>query len=152
MKAVISWGDFAKVAPELARRGRERLAIGYAFIGTTARDGSPRVHPVTPLINGGRLFVFVGKHTVKFKNLRHDSRYAMHAVLGENDEEFLIHGRAVPADDPESEALAWEAARAIGMTSKNHLLMEFMVEAAHWARWEGLGTPDIYRVAKDWRA
>lgn len=146
----MNWQGFTAAAPEIAERGRERFAIGYAFIATTAEDGSPRVHPVTPLINGGRLFVFVGKHTVKFANLRRDSRYAMHAILGQDDEEFLIRGRAVPADDPESEALAWEAARAIGMTSKDHLLMEFMVEQAHWAKWEGLGTPDIRCVAKRW--
>jgi hypothetical protein len=148
---MVSWAVFASAAPELAERGRERLGIGYAFIGTTAADGSPRVHPVTPLINGGRLFVFVGKHTVKFHNLMRDSRYAMHAVLGDKDEEFLILGTSVPADDPESEALAWEAARAIGMISENHLLMEFMIDRAHWAVWEGLGTPDIRCVAKSWR-
>ncbi len=119
-------------------------------MGTTSRTGGPRVHPVTPLINGARLFVFVGKHTVKFQNLRRDNRYAMHAILGENDEEFLILGEAVPADDPESEALAWEAARAIGTTSKDYLLMEFMIERAHWAVWEGLGTPDIKCMSKSW--
>ena len=148
--AGLSWGEFAADAPEIAERGRQRFAVGYAFIGTTAPDGSPRVHPVTPLINGGRLFVYVGKHTAKFGNLMRDGRYAMHAILGDKDEEFMIQGRAVSADDPESEALAWEAARAIGMTSKDHLLMEFMIEHAHWAMWEGLGTPDIRRVAKRW--
>jgi hypothetical protein len=149
---MLSWAEFEAAAPEIAARGRERFAVGYAFIGTTSQTGGPRVHPVTPLINGGRLFVFIGKHTVKFRNLRRDNRYAMHAILGEKDEEFLILGEAVPADDPGSEALAWEAARAIGMTSKDHVLMEFMVESAHWAVWEGLGTPDIQRLAKSWRS
>jgi len=128
------------------------FAVGHAFIATSARDGSPRVHPVVALINGGRLFVFVGKHTVKYANLRRDSRYAMHAPLGQKDEEFLIHGRALPAEDPDSEALAWEAARAIGMTSEDHVLMEFLIDTAHWAIWEGLGTPDIRRVAQRWPA
>ncbi len=147
---MLSWSEFAAATPDLAERGRERFGEGYAFIATSAADGAATVHPVTPLINGGRLFVFVGRHTAKFRNLGRDSRYAMHAILGPKDEEFLIHGRAVPADDPESEALAWEAARAIGMTSKDHLLMEFMVDRAHWAIWEGLGTSDIRRVARRW--
>jgi hypothetical protein len=145
-----SWAEFAESAPELAARGQELLGIGYAFIGTTAGDGAPRVHPVTPLINGGRLFVFVARHTAKFPALMRDNRYAMHAVLGDSDEEFLIHGHAEPAEDAESEALAWEAARAIGMTSKNHMLMEFFVEFAHWGVWEGLGTQDIRKVSKRW--
>ncbi|HXH23162.1 MAG TPA: pyridoxamine 5'-phosphate oxidase family protein [Dehalococcoidia bacterium] len=148
---MLSWGGFEKQAPEIAARGKALLGCGVAFIATTAADGAPRVHPATPLINGGRLFVFVAKHTAKYPNLLRDSRYAMHAVLGDSDEEFLIHGRALPDDDPASEELAWEAARAIDMTSVNHRLFEFFIDYAHWALWEGLGTDDIRRVSKTWR-
>ena len=149
---MLNWAQFEEAAGEIAGRGRALFSIGYAFIATTASDGAPRVHPVTPLINGGRLFVFVAKHTAKYPNLIRDGRYAMHALLGESDEEFLIYGRAMPADDAEADRLAWEAARAIGMTSKNHRLMEFLIDRAHWAVWEGLGTNDIRRVAKAWAA
>lgn len=121
-----------------------------AYIATTGQDGRPFVHPVTPLIAGGRLFVFVALGTPKERNLRRDGRYAMHAILGKDDEEFAINGRAVVSDDPASRALAHEAAQAIGMTTKNDVLMEFMVERAHWAIWEGLGTPDIRRNARRW--
>jgi len=51
---VATWAEFAAAAPETAERGTARLTIGYAFIATTARNGSPRVHPMTPLIAGGR--------------------------------------------------------------------------------------------------
>jgi hypothetical protein len=146
-----TWSEFEDAAPDLAARGRELLGVGVAFIATTARDASPRVHPMTPLVNGGHLLAFVAKHTVKFKTLARDSRYALHAVLGDRDEEFMLLGRAVQRDDPNLEELAWEAAHAIGMTSKNHVLMEFLIDYAHWAVWEGLGTPDIYRVAREWR-
>jgi hypothetical protein len=37
------------------------------------------------------------------------------------------------------------------MTSRNHVAFEFMVERVNWAVWEGLGTPDIRRVARSWR-
>ena len=144
-----TWAEFSAAAPALAERG-ERLLRRGGYIGTVAADGSPRVHPVTPLINGGRLFVFVGRATVKFANLRRDPRFALHAPLGESDEEFVVPGRVVAADDPDSEALAWEAARAIGMVSKNHLLMEFLPASVHWAVWEALGTPDIRRVSERW--
>ncbi len=146
-----NWGEFAAAAPDLAEKGARRFGYGVAFIATADEDGRPRVHPVTPLIAEGRLFVFVALGTPKERNLRRDGRYSMHAVLGDKDEEFLVNGRAVIADDADSRALAWEAAQAIGMTSKNDVLMEFMVERAHWAVWEGLGTQDIRRVAESWR-
>ena len=146
-----TWGEFAEAAPEIAERGARRLAIGYAFIATTARDGSPRVHPMTPLIGGGRLLAFIAVHTVKYRNLLRDPRYALHAVLGKSDEEFLVTGRAVVSDDWASRILAAEAAQRIGMTSRDDVLFEFHIERAHWAVWEGLGTPDISRRAKHWR-
>jgi hypothetical protein len=76
----------------------------------------------------------------------------MHAVLGEDDEEFMISGRAVVSDDPGSRALASAAAEAIGMTSKDDVVMEFLIEKAHWAIWEGLGTSEIRRRSQSWRA
>ena len=146
-----TWAQFAAATPELAERGARRLGIGYAFIATTSRDGSPRLHPVTPLIGGGRLLAFVGVHTVKYRNLRRDPRYALHAVLGESDEEFLVTGHAVASDDWASRMQAAAEARRIGMTSRDDVLFEFRVERAHWAVWEGLGTPNISRRAKRWR-
>jgi len=146
-----TWAEFAAAAPEMAERGARRLGIGYAFIATTGRDGAPRVHPITPLIAGGRLLAFVAVHTVKCRNLLRDPRYALHAVLGESDEEFLISGHAVVSDDWASRILAAEAAQRIGMTSHDDVLFEFQIERAHWAVWDGLGTPDISRRAKNWR-
>ncbi|HLB26868.1 MAG TPA: pyridoxamine 5'-phosphate oxidase family protein [Dehalococcoidia bacterium] len=146
-----TWAEFAAAAPELAERGARRLGIGYAFIATIAGDGSPRLHPVTPLIGGGRLLAFTGVHTVKYRNLRRDPRYALHAVLGESDEEFLVTGRAIASDDWASRMQAAAEARRIGMTSRDDVLFELHIERAHWAVWEGLGTPDISRRAKSWR-
>ena len=103
----------------------------------------------TPIAS--RLLAFVGLSTVKYVNLGRDGRYALHAALGKDDEEFLIIGRAVVADDWASRILAAVEAKRIGMTSKDDVLFEFMVERAHWAIWEGLGTPDIRRIAKRWQ-
>ena len=147
-----TWAEFAAAAPDLADRGARRLGVGVAYIATTAMDGSPRVHPFTALISGGRLLAFIGKHTVKYGNLLRDPRCAIHAVLGENDEEFLIISHAVLSDDWETQMQAAIEARKINMTSSNHAAFEFMLERAHWAVWEGPGTPDIRRVAKAWRA
>jgi len=95
---------------------------------------------------------FVGKHTVKYGNLRRDHRYAIHAMLGKDDEEFLIIGHAVVSDDWATSMLAAVEARKINMTSRDHVPFEFMIERVHWAIWEGIGTADIRRRAERWEA
>jgi hypothetical protein len=145
-----TWGEFAAAAPDLSERGTRLLGFGVAYIGTTATDGSARVHPFTPLIGGGRLLAFVGKHTAKYGNLCRDPRYSIHAMLGKDDEEFMIIGRAVVSDDWATSMLAAVEARKINMTSRNHIPFEFTIQRVHWAIWEGLGTPDIRRRAERW--
>jgi hypothetical protein len=147
---MLSWQEFESTAPRLAARAAGLFGLGVAYIATTARDGSPRVHPFTPLIGGGRLLAFIARHTVKYGNLLRDPRYAIHAMLGENDEEFMIIGRAVASDDWATGMQAAIEARKIKMTSQNHVPFEFFIERAHWAVWEGLGTPDISRRSERW--
>jgi hypothetical protein len=146
-----TWGEFAGAAPEIAKRGAERLNAGVAYIATVAGDGAPRVHPVTPLVAGRRLLMFAGTSTVKYANLRRDPRYALHAVLGKDDEEFLVRGRAVASDDWASRILAAVEAKRIGMVSKDDVLFELMIESAHWAVWENVATPEMRRIAKRWQ-
>jgi hypothetical protein len=110
------------------------------------------VHPFTPLIGGGRLLAFIGKHTVKYGTLLRDPRCSIHAMLGKDDEEFMIIGQAVVSDDWETSMQAAVEARKINMTSRNHVPFEFMIERVHWAIWEGLGTPDIRRRSERWEA
>jgi len=149
---MVSWAEFAKAAAGMEERGARRLGAGVAYIATTAKDGSPRVHPFTPLIGGGRLLAFIGKHTVKYGNLLRDPRYAIHAMIGKDDEEFLIIGQAVVSDDWATSMQAAVEARKINMTSRDHVPFEFMIERVHWAVWEGLGTPDIRRRSELWQA
>jgi hypothetical protein len=149
---VATWGEFAEASPELAARGARLLGVGVAYIATTARDGSARVHPFTPLIGGGRLLAFIAQHTVKYGNLLRDPRCSIHAMLGKDDEEFLIIGRGVASDDWATSIQAAVEAKKINMTSKDHVTFEFMIDRVHWAVWEGLGTPDIRRRAERWEA
>lgn len=148
----VTWEQFAQATPHLAERGARLLGAGVAFIATTAKDGSPRVHPFTPLIGGGRLLAFIARHTVKYGNLRRDPLYAIHAVLGKDDEEFIVIGRAVACDDWATSMQAAVEARRINMTSRNHVPFEFMIERVHWAVWEGLGTTDIRRRSERWQS
>ena len=149
---MVSWSEFADAEPELSARGERLLRYGIAYIATIARSGSPRVHPFTPLIGGGRLLAFFGKHTVKYNNLLRDPRLSVHANLGKDDEEFLLIGRSVVSDDWATRMQAAIEAKKIDMTSKNDIAFELMIDRAHWAIWDGLGTPDIRRSAKMWHA
>jgi len=149
---MVTWAQFALSAPELASRGERLLGVGVAYIGTTARDGSSRVHPFTPLIGSGRLLAFIARLTVKYHNLLRDPRCAIHAMLGDSDEEFMILGHAVVSDDWATSMQAAIEARKIKMTSQNHVPFEFMIERVHWAVWDGLGTPEIARRSDRWSA
>ena len=149
---LVPWGEFAYAAPGLAERGARLFGEGVAYIATTAKDSSPRVHPFTPLIGGGRLLAFIGERTVKYDNLLRDPRCAIHAMIGNDDEEFMIIGRAVVSDNWATNMLAAVEARKINMTSRNHVPFEFMIQRVHWAVWKGLGTPDIRRRAERWQA
>ena len=53
-----SWMEFERQALELAEFGKARFQSGVAYLGTLRADGSPRVHPVTPIL-GEQLFVFM---------------------------------------------------------------------------------------------
>lgn len=108
-----SWGVFATEAPELAAFGAERFAAGVAFLATLRPDGSPRVHPVTPIIGEGRLFVFMEPTSPKGRDLRRDGRYALHSVPLDSEGsggEFLVRGHGRQVDDANDRRLAVGAA------------------------------------------
>jgi hypothetical protein len=145
-----TWAEFAQSSPRIAGRGEKLFGHGVAFIATVAHDRSARVHPFTPLIEGGRLLALIAKHTAKYGNLLRDERCAIHAVLGESDEEFMLIARAVVSDDWSTRLQAAAAARRINMTSANDVAFEIHIDRAHWAIWRGLGTPDIHRESERW--
>ena len=149
---MVTWAEFAQSSPRLAGYGERLLGVGVAYISTIAREGSPRIHPFTPLLEDGRLLALIAKHTVKYGNLLRDPRCSIHAVLGESDEEFMFIGHAVVSDDPATRMQAAVAARRINMTSQNDVAFEFMIDRVHWAVWRGLGTPDIHRESERWPA
>ena len=98
----MTWNTFETQAPELAEFARTRLHNKVAYLATTRKDGSPRVHPFTPIIGEGHLFVFMEPTSPKGHDLRRDSRFALHCSVsdtsGESGEVFLS-GRAVYVED-----------------------------------------------------
>lgn len=96
-----SWKAFAQQAPDFAAFGQSRLSSRVAYLGTLRQDGSPRVHPVTPII-GDELYLFMEPTSPKGKDLQRDSRYTLHCAVEDwngGGGEFYVRGRAVLSED-----------------------------------------------------
>lgn len=142
-----SWHDFAQQAPELAAFGEGRFSSGVAYLGTVRADGSPRVHPVTPIL-GEQLFLFMEPTSPKGKDLQRDARYTLHCAVEDasgGGGEFYVRGRAALADDAR---LREQAVQAASYTPQDrYILFVLTVEYAFMNRYVE-GTPTIQR----WRS
>jgi len=126
-----TWGEFRESAPELADFGAARLLAVPAYLATIRRGGAPRVHPVSPVIAGPALFVFMEPDSPKGHDLRRRRAYAMHngVSIGEGlAGEFVVFGEAVIVDDPARRAAA-EAAASYE-TLPRYVLFELSVAEA----------------------
>lgn len=137
----MSWSALEKGNKELAEFGQRRFASRVAYLATVRQDGSPRVHPVTPIVGGGHLFVGMEPTSPKGHDLRRDGRYALHCSV-EDDEggggEFTISGRAKPIDDPDLRAVAIK--HSPYNFSNRYVLFELDVESAVSTVYAGGGT------------
>ena len=105
----MTWKILEEQQPELAAFGAERLNGKVAYLATVRKDGSPRVHPMTPIIGQGHFFVFMEPTSPKGHDLQRDGRYAIHCAVSDNSGasgEFNITGHAHLIDDAELRALA----------------------------------------------
>jgi hypothetical protein len=90
------------------------LLGGPAYLATVRAGGVPRVHPVTPIIGEGRLYVFMEPTSPKRRDLDERGTYAMHNGVPDSSGtggEFWLDGRAIAVDDDEQRALAIAASR-----------------------------------------
>ncbi len=127
----MSWKALEQQDPELAGAGAERFGTGVAYLATVRKDGSPRVHPVTPIVGRGRLFLFMEPTSPKGHDLRRDGRYAMHSAVGGPEGEggeFVISGHARPVEDTETRGLATELSSYA--PEDRYVLFELDVESA----------------------
>ena len=127
----MSWKSLEDGQPELAAFGAERLNGKVAYLATVRKDGSPRVHPMTPIIGQGRLFVFMEPTSPKGHDLVRNGRYAMHCSVSDTSGasgEFFISGHAHLVDSPELRALA--AGLSSYAPADRYVLFEFDVEVA----------------------
>src|SRR5258706_13503828 len=131
---MINWSQFVADTPELAAFGRQRLESRIAYLATIRRDGSPRVHPVSPFIAGDHMFVYMEPTSPKVFDLRRHARYAMHCGVENNtggQGEFFIKGQAEEVDIPETRLKAFEKAELQGYNPQGrYVLFELRIDEA----------------------
>lgn len=109
----VTWKEFEASAPELAQFGSERLNGLVAYLGTVRKNGLPRLHPVTPIIGEGHLYLYMEPTSPKGKDLERGSAYVLHSTVADNDGsngEFQLTGYASRVHD----ATARKQAAALG--------------------------------------
>ena len=126
---MLRWADFAAEAPRLEAFGRRRLERRIAYLATIRADGSPRVHPVSPLIGAGCLAMYMEPTSPKVADLRRDARYALHCSVEDNEGgegEFYVSGRAEEIIDAQRRVAAGGWAEAVGYDPVDrHVFFEF---------------------------
>jgi pyridoxamine 5'-phosphate oxidase-like protein len=109
----VSWGRFAAAESELAGFGATLLAQRPCYLATVREGGTPRVHPVTPILAPDALFVFMEPTSPKRRDLLERGWFALHNGVPDNSGtggEFFLSGRAFAVDDDATRAIAVEAA------------------------------------------
>src|SRR5512144_3232463 len=127
----MTWKTLEEQQPALAAFGAERLNGKVAYLATVRKDGSPRVHPMTPIIGQGHFFVFMEPTSPKGHDLQRDGRFAIHCAVSDNSGEsgeFNIAGHAQLINDPELRALA--VSLASYAPADRYILFEFDIESA----------------------
>jgi len=127
----MTWKSLEEQQPELASFGAGRMHGKVAYLATVRKDGSPRVHPMTPIIGQGHLFVFMEPTSPKGHDLQRDGRYAIHCSVTDTSGasgEFIITGHAHIIEDPELRALAVRSSTY--EPADRYILFEFDIETA----------------------
>ena len=154
------WSEFAEARPDMARLLLEIIEwIPITYLATVTNNGAPRVHPICPIIAGGRMFVAVAATSPKRLDLKRDGRYAMHALPGKwrevngqmwGDDEFYITGVARLVEDAETRRLITQTAKH--EIRESDWLFQFGIERTMTAYWEKVGQPGTYAVRQYWHA
>ena len=124
---MVTWGEFASAAPDIATKGREllyRTGQGQALLVTVRGDEPPRAHPISVAVVNDGLYAFV-LPSPKLQDLERDGRYALHAHFEPGvPHEFLVRGRVRPVDDLTRAVLAADWDWTVGDAPA----FEFLVE------------------------
>jgi hypothetical protein len=154
-----SWSDFVAADPSLAAGIRallQQYGPGMAYLATVRADGSPRVHPVSPVITDEGLYCFI-VNSPKRRDLDRDGRYALHSYPPEeNDDEAYLTGRAIRVRNQRVITDLADALRA--SPEVDWQLYELLIESATLRPYGPAGavplsaTPAVRPKARTWRA
>jgi len=152
---MVTWKEFAQADPALAEAGCNQLfqyEVGLAFLATVKSDGSPRLHPVCPVLSDSRLYILVSPTSPKRWDLQRDGRYALQAFPQDrpDSDEFYLTGIAKLVDNLELKNAV--LADAKHHTSPDEILFELLIEQAMQTTWEGFGTPEYHSKHTVWKA
>jgi len=123
----------------MAEAGRTliyQFRVGLGYLATVRKDGRPRIHPVCPVLANDGLYVFIGNHSPKRRDLLRDGRYALHAFPNPQvDDEFTVSGRAERVDDAGIRQIVYDAYTATGAFTSDDTLFELRLERALHAKY-----------------
>ena len=143
----MSWKTFESQNPEIAEFAKARLHNKVAYLATIRKDGSPRVHPFTPIIGEGHFFVFMEPTSPKGHDLRRDGRYAVHCSVSDTSGEsgeVIVTGMAKFIEDSEVRAQAVRVCPY--QPAERYILFELDVEHVLITEYGDAGT-----VRRSWK-
>lgn len=124
---------------------------GVAYLATVRKDGGPRVHPVMPVLAGGRLYVFVVRMSWKYRDLAREGRYALHSAPSpEAGDEFYLTGPAREVDDGSIRAAVTAASGGRLGLHDFEALFELGIGRALHTEWENWATAQAWPSYRKW--
>jgi uncharacterized pyridoxamine 5'-phosphate oxidase family protein len=126
----MTWSKLESRSTEIAEFAKARLHNKVAYLATVRKDGSPRVHPFTPIIGEGHFFVFMEPNSPKGDDLRRDGRFAVHCSVSDTSGESgecIVTGRAKFIEDTKMRTLAVNIAPYT--PAERYILFEFDLES-----------------------
>jgi hypothetical protein len=150
---MVSWKKFSEGFPDLARLGQEQLfqyGVGLAFIATVREAGTPRLHPVCPVISQEKMYVFILPESPKLRDLERTGYYAMQAFpqAKPDSDEFYLTGKATRINDPEVFSRVLDDAKH--PASPDEILFELELDRVMHTHWEGFGTSEYRSIHEKW--
>lgn len=138
----MTWKTFESQSPEMAEFVRTRLHNKVAYLATIRKDGSPRVHPFTPIIGDGYFFIFMEPTSPKGHDLRRDPRFAVHCSVSDTSGqsgEVIVTGKAVFIEDADARVVAVNISPY--KPAERYILFEFHPEAVTITEYPDGGSP-----------
>lgn len=140
-----TFAELEAAAPTIAAFVRSKIeATGLSLVGTTRRDGSPRVSGWELFLSQGRIYVGSMPNAVKVQDLRRDPRCCLLTPLADKDDVggegklFCVAREVTDADEWEVARRTFEAERGfdMGPPGGGHLF-EMGITGAAFQRVEG---------------